>query len=53
MTRQTGYAYDAAGNLTSDGSHTYTYDAEGNVLQVDGGSTATYVYDAMNRRLRV
>jgi RHS repeat-associated protein len=48
-----GYTYDYPGNLTSDGSHTYTYDAEGNVLSVDGGSTATYVYDAMNRRVRV
>ena len=24
-----GYVYDAAGNLTSDGIHSYTYDAEG------------------------
>jgi RHS repeat-associated protein len=48
-----GYAYDYPGNLTSDGLHTYTYDAEGNVLSVDGGATATYVYDAMNRRVRV
>jgi RHS repeat-associated protein len=48
-----GYTYDYPGNLTKDGSHTYTYDAEGNVLSVDGGSTATYVYDAMNRRVRV
>jgi RHS repeat-associated protein len=48
-----GYAYDYPGNLTSDGLHTYTYDAEGNVLSVDGGSTAQYTYDAMNRRVRV
>jgi uncharacterized protein RhaS with RHS repeats len=47
-----GYAYDAAGNLTSDGVHNYTYDAEGNMLTVDGGSTAQYVYDAFNRRVR-
>jgi YD repeat-containing protein len=46
-----GYSYDIAGNLLNDGSHSYTYDAEGNVLTVDGGSTATYVYDAMNRRI--
>jgi RHS repeat-associated protein len=39
--------------VTSDGFHSYTYDAEGNVLQVDGGSTAQYVYDALNRRVRV
>jgi YD repeat-containing protein len=48
-----GYVYDAAGNLTSDGTHSYQYDAEGNVLNVDGGNTATYVYDAMNRRAGV
>jgi len=45
-----GYTYDAAGNLTYDGVHHYTYDAEGNLLQVDGGSTATYAYDAFNHR---
>lgn len=47
-----GYAYDAAGNLTSDGVHHYSYDGEGNLLAVDSGSTATYVYDAMNHRVR-
>lgn len=45
------YQYDAAGNLTSDGSHSYTYDAENRLVQVDGGSTATYVYDALGRRV--
>ncbi len=47
-----GYTYDAAGNMTNDGSHTYTYDADGNLLAVDGGQTASYVYDALNRRVR-
>src|SRR5258706_14585738 len=42
----TPYVYDAAGNLTNDGSHTYTYDAENRIVQVDGGNTATYLYDA-------
>ena len=46
------YCYDAAGNMTADTNHTYTYDAEGNITQVDGGSTATYVYDALNHRVR-
>lgn len=49
----TQFTYDAAGNLLSDGIHSYTYDAEGNVTQVDNGSTATYEYDALNRRVRV
>jgi RHS repeat-associated protein len=48
-----GDGYDAAGNLTSDGIHSYTYDAEGNVTGVDGGQTASYTYDALNHRVRV
>ena len=48
-----GYTYDAAGNMTNDSFHTYTYDAEGNITQVDGGSTAQYVYDVFNRRIHV
>jgi RHS repeat-associated protein len=47
-----GFAYDAAGNMTNDTTHTYTYDAEGNIVAVDGGSTAAYVYNALNQRVR-
>ena len=47
-----GYAYDAAGNMTNDSFHSYKFDAEGNILSVDTGSTGLYVYDAMNRRVR-
>jgi RHS repeat-associated protein len=47
-----GYAYDAAGNMTNDGSHSYVYDAEGNIVSVDSGGTAQYAYDAMNHRVR-
>jgi RHS repeat-associated protein len=46
------YSYDAAGNMTNDGNHSYTYDAEGNITAVDGGGTATYVYNALNQRVR-
>jgi RHS repeat-associated protein len=46
------YSYDAAGNLLADGTHHYAYDAEGNMTQVDNGATATYVYDALNHRVR-
>lgn len=45
------YQYDAAGNLTYDGSHSYTYDAENHLVKIDGGSTATYVYDALGHRV--
>jgi RHS repeat-associated protein len=45
------YQYDAAGNMTYDGTHHYTYDAENRVIQVDGGTTATYFYDPSGRRV--
>ena len=47
-----GYLYDAAGNMTSDGTNTYTYDAEGNITAVSVGTSATYVYNASNQRVR-
>ena len=46
------YQYDAAGNLTYDGSHSYTYDAENRLTQVDGGATARYGYDALGKRVQ-
>jgi RHS repeat-associated protein len=49
--RVDGLGYDAAGNVTGDGAHTYAYDGEGRLVSVDGGSTATYVYDAAGRRI--
>ena len=47
----TGYSYDASGNLLSDGTHTYKYDAENRITAVDNGATATYSYDADGRRV--
>lgn len=44
--------YDASGNLLNDGSQTYTYDAENRILAVNGGITASYLYDALGRRIR-
>ncbi len=46
------FTYDAAGNLLNDGNHSYTYDGENRIISVDGGSTATYVYDAEGRRVQ-
>ncbi|HKR61709.1 MAG TPA: RHS repeat-associated core domain-containing protein [Pyrinomonadaceae bacterium] len=46
------YAYDAAGNVTNDGAHTYGYDSENRMVTVDGGSTANYAYDHQNRRYK-
>jgi uncharacterized protein RhaS with RHS repeats len=47
-----GYQYDAAGNMTNDSFHSYTFDAEGNITAVDNGTTATYVYNALNQRVK-
>ena len=43
--------YDASGDMTSDGRHTYQYDAEGRISQVDDGSV-TYLYSAEGDRLQ-
>jgi RHS repeat-associated protein len=48
----TGVTYDASGNMTSDGNHTYNYDAENRLVSVDNGQTATYTYNANGRRIR-
>ncbi|MEK6301802.1 MAG: RHS repeat-associated core domain-containing protein [Acidobacteriota bacterium] len=45
------FTYDAAGNVTNDGLHTYGYDAENRVVSVDSGATAQYRYDHQNRRV--
>lgn len=48
---QTGYTYDAAGNLLSDTLHNYAYDAESRIKSVDT-TGATYTYDADGNRVR-
>ena len=52
----TGFSYDASGNMTQDGpilppSHTYQWDAESRVKTVDSGTTAKYVYDGDGKRV--
>jgi len=45
--------YDAAGNVTSEGSTTYQYDAENHMISINGGgSNPVYVHDADGRRAR-
>src|SRR5205085_6444752 len=46
------YAYDANGNVTNDGAHSYAYDSENRLVSVDGGATASYGYDQQNRRYK-
>ncbi len=43
-------SYDSAGNLTSDGFHTYGWDSDGNLISV-GGIAGTF--DALDRRVEV
>ena len=47
-----GVTYDAAGDVTNDGTNTYVYDAEGRIASVNSGA-ATYVYDAEGQRVGV
>ena len=45
------YSYDASGNVTNDGVHTYAYDSENRLVSIDGGA-ASYGYDNQNRRYK-
>ncbi len=47
-----GYAHDAAGNMTNDSLHTYTYDAENRIKTVDS-TAATYTYSGALRVKKV
>ena len=42
--------YDAAGNLLSDGTNTYTWDARGQLTTIDGPVQAGFSYDPLGRR---
>ncbi len=44
-----GFSYDAAGNLLNDGRNSYTYDAEGRLVTLNGNPT--YAYDAEGYRV--
>ncbi len=47
-----GYGYDAAGNLTSDPNYSYTYDGEGRLTKVkqSGTTIGSYFYNALGQR---
>jgi RHS repeat-associated protein len=45
----TSFAYDANGNLISDGVNSYTYDVENRLIAVTHGRTATLIYDPLGR----
>lgn len=43
------FAYDANGNLNSDGSTTYVYDIENRLVSASGATNATLRYDPLGR----
>ncbi len=47
-----GFTYDAAGNVTADGLHTYQWDAEGRLTLIDsGGANPIHIsFNALGRR---
>ncbi|HEX6290918.1 MAG TPA: SMP-30/gluconolactonase/LRE family protein [Herpetosiphonaceae bacterium] len=48
-----GFSYDANGNLLSDGTTAYSYDAANRLIQtVRGGTTTSYAYDGWGNLVR-
>ena len=47
-----GFTYDAAGNVTYDGTNSYAYDADGNLVSFSGTGAAGYIFDALNHRVQ-
>ncbi len=46
-------SYDANGNMTNDGSSTFTYDVENRLLAASGAKNATLIYDPLGRLHRI
>lgn len=46
----TSYTYDNDGNLLSNGTDTYSWNARGELASVGGGTTAAYTYDPFGRQ---
>jgi RHS repeat-associated protein len=44
-------AYDASGNMTSDGTNAYTWDPRNQLASISGNFTASFQYDPFGRRL--
>jgi len=42
--------YDLNGNMTSDGTHSYAWDARNHLSQIDLGNTASFTYHPFGRR---
>ena len=46
------YTYDAAGNITGDGVHTYGFDDRGRLTSVNSGTTASYQHNGQGQRVK-
>ena len=46
----TNLSYDADGNLTGDGTNTLHWNTRNQLMSLSGGSTGSFVYDALGRR---
>jgi RHS repeat-associated protein len=44
-------SYDLNGNLTSDGTDSYTWDARRQLSSISGGASASFTYDSFGRRV--
>src|SRR5260221_1143414 len=47
---ESALSYDANGNMLSDGTHNYAWDARNHLSTIDSGSTGSFVYDPSGRR---
>jgi len=49
------FTYDLVGNMTSDGSSTYTWDALNRLVKITyaGGASTEFTYDALGRRVKI
>jgi len=47
----TALSFDNNGNLLSDGTNTYTWDARNHLAAISGGSTASFTYYGFGRRV--
>jgi RHS repeat-associated protein len=47
----TTLTYDANGNLTGDGTNTYTWNKRNQLSAISGATSASYIYDTFGRRI--
>jgi RHS repeat-associated protein len=45
-------SYDSNGNLTGDGTNSYTWDARNHLATIAGPTSGSFVYDALGRRAK-